>query len=103
MLVLFIASLLFFVQSAGNNGAINTNQDGRALEAEKQQTEIPATTPTETEQIEDWIKANSLNRYGDPVDFMYTGGSPLFNEQTGEVTDRYDYILQNHPDKPWLK
>lgn len=71
----------------------------------KQEKEIgaPATTPTQAEQIEDWIKANNLNRYGDPIDFMYTGGSPLFNEQTGEVTDRYDYILKNHPDKPWLK
>lgn len=107
VLVLFIASLLFFVQPAGNNGVVNTNQAGGALEDEKQQIEPLETTPNEAEQeakqIEDWIKANNLNRYGDPIDFMYTGGSPLFNEQTGEVTGRYDYILENHPDTPWLE
>ena len=33
-------------------------------------------------------------------DTVYSGGTPLFNEMTGRSTDRYDYILKNHPD--WL-
>lgn len=52
-------------------------------------------------QIEAWIVEEDLNEYGDPEGTMYTGGTPLFNEATGETTDRFEYIIQNHPDKPW--
>ena len=50
------------------------------------------------EKIDKWLEENNLNRYGDPGDTMYTGGTPLFNEATGKSLDRYDYILKNHPD-----
>lgn len=50
-----------------------------------------------------WIKENDLNQYGDPKDIVYTGGTPLFNEMTGERIDKYEYILKNHPDRPWLE
>lgn len=60
------------------------------------------TTPlSERVQIDMWIGANNLNQYGDSADTVYAGGTPLFNEFTGERTDRYDYILRTHPDKPW--
>jgi len=49
------------------------------------------------EKIDNWIGENNLNRYGDPADMMYAGGTPLFNEATGESVDRYDYIFKNHP------
>ena len=57
----------------------------------------------EKQQIEAWIKENNLNQYGDPQDTVYMGGTPLFNEKTGESLDRYEYILRKHPDRPWLK
>lgn len=57
----------------------------------------------EKAKIEDWIERNDLNRYGDSKDRIYRGGTPLFNEGTGESLDRYKYILKNHPDRPWLK
>lgn len=49
-------------------------------------------------QIDAWIRANGYNEYGDPQGTMYIGGTPLFNEQTGETIDRYDYILHQHPE-----
>ena len=49
------------------------------------------------EKIDNWLEKNNLNRYGDSVDTMYIGGTPLFNEVTGESIDRYDYILKSHP------
>lgn len=58
---------------------------------------------TEKEQIEAWIEANDLNQYGDPKDTVYTGGTPLFNEKTGQTIDRYEYILRKHPDRPWRR
>jgi len=56
----------------------------------------------EKAKIEKWIVDNALNEYGDSADILYAGGTPLFDESTGERMDRYDYIKQNHPDKPWL-
>lgn len=50
--------------------------------------------------IDDRIKKDGLNEYGDPPGTMYTGGTPLFNEMTGEMLDRYDYIVKKHRD--WL-
>lgn len=53
--------------------------------------------------IDSWLQENNLNQYGDPKDTMYAGGTPLFDERTGERTDRYDYIVKNHPEKPWSR
>lgn len=68
--------------------------------SDQQRTMAP---PSEDEQkaIEAWITANGLNTYGDAADTMYAGGSPLFNEATGESMDRFSYILSRHPSKPW--
>jgi hypothetical protein len=49
-------------------------------------------------RIEQWILDNGLNQYGDPPGTLYMGGTPLFDESTGEYTDRYVYILQHHPE-----
>ena len=56
---------------------------------------------TENIRIDKWIVTNGLNKYGDPADTLYTGGTPLFNEHTGEQIDRYEYIKRQHPDEPW--
>ena len=37
-----------------------------------------------------------LNNYGDPAPTMYTGGSPLFNESTGESTSKEDYHMERY-------
>ena len=58
---------------------------------------------TEKQQIEAWILKNNLNQYADPKDTVYMGGTPLFDEKTGKSIDKYEYILKNHPDRPWKK
>ncbi|HRY63274.1 MAG TPA: hypothetical protein P5267_01550 [Patescibacteria group bacterium] len=55
----------------------------------------------EKAKIEKWLVDNKLNEFGEPADTLYAGGTPLFDEATGKTMDRYDYILKNHPDKPW--
>ena len=57
----------------------------------------------ENRRIDAWISESGLNKYGDPENTAYSGGTPLFNEMTGERTDRYEYIKKMHPDKPWEK
>jgi hypothetical protein len=49
-------------------------------------------------RIDRWIKENGLNPYGDPPDTMYMGGTPLFDERTGQSRDKYEYILSKHPE-----
>ncbi len=49
-------------------------------------------------KIDRWIEENKLNPFGDPPGTMYAGGTPLFDERTGRNRDRYEYILDNHPD-----
>lgn len=39
-----------------------------------------------------------LNRYGDADGTMYMGGTPLFDERTGETTARRTYVAQRRPD-----
>lgn len=50
------------------------------------------------EKIDQWLAEKKLNRYGDPVGTFYAGGTPLFNEATGETKNRFEYILSKHPD-----
>lgn len=68
-------------------------------------TATPANSISDAEKalIEAWLKSNDLNQYGDPKDTVYIGGTPIFDEKTGETINRYDYILRNHPQRPWGK
>jgi len=100
------------LKEAGDNLRKIDDKVGEKLDQlqEKQQEEVinlfdkekkaPAAkdlTGEQKEKVDKWLKENNLNRYGDPGDTMYTGGTPLFNEATGKSLDRYDYILKNHP------
>jgi len=49
-------------------------------------------------RIDDWIKKEGRNEYGDPRDTVYAGGNPLFDERSPKLKDRYDYILEKHPE-----
>lgn len=64
---------------------------------------IPKLTESEKKRIDLWIEKEGLNQYGDPKDTVYVGGTPLFDEKTGEKIDKYEYILRRHPDRPWNK
>lgn len=44
------------------------------------------------------LAERNLNEFGDPRGTKYPGGTPLFNESTGVAVDRYDYVLEQHPE-----
>lgn len=48
--------------------------------------------------VDRWLQANGLDRYGHAEGTMYAGGTPLFDERTGESTDRLDYVFQRKPE-----
>lgn len=50
------------------------------------------------QRIDRWIKENNRNEFGDPKNTVYLGGTPLFDERTGRTRDRYEYILEKHPE-----
>jgi hypothetical protein len=69
------------------------------------QSSSPKNQPLSDEEkklIQEWILKSDLNEFGDSKDTMYTGGTPLFDESTGQSQDLYEYILKNQPDRPWL-
>ena len=49
------------------------------------------------QKIEEWIRREGRNEYGDPKDTVYAGGNPLFDERSAKTKDRYEYILSKHP------
>ena len=48
--------------------------------------------------IDNWLTDNGFNEYGDPKGTTYMGGSPLFDEHSGQMVDRYEYVLRSHPE-----
>ncbi len=110
ILVVIVGGLLIYrmMQSESTESTPSTNtpseepsqpQDNQTSENDELYADIPQ---EERQAVRDWIEENDLNRYGDSQDTMYTGGTPLFDEEKGERTSLYDYLLENHPDKPWL-
>lgn len=66
---------------------------------------VPTVSAAERGRIDAWLRANdaTLNEYGDAEGTVYTGGTPLFDERTGRTITRYEYIVRQHPDKPWMR
>ncbi|GEM_PF-1443918 len=55
-------------------------------------------TDSVKKEIDNWLEKKGLNQYGDPADTVYAGGSPLFDETSGESKDKYEYILEKNPE-----
>lgn len=53
---------------------------------------------SQKKKIDDWIKKTGRNEYGDPTETVYAGGNPLFDERSAKLKDRYEYILEKHPE-----
>jgi len=47
--------------------------------------------------VDNWLADNGLNKYGDPDGTTYMGCSPLFDETSGQMLDRYEYVLRKYP------
>jgi hypothetical protein len=48
--------------------------------------------------LDKWLTGKKMDRYGHPEGTMYAGGSPLFNERTGESRDRLQYVYERQPE-----
>ena len=52
---------------------------------------------TEEACVDRWLATRRLDPYGSPAGTMYTGGTPLFDERTGERRDRLEYVYKRQP------
>lgn len=100
---LYVAALAFLILLAGTYyfAGMGKNESAAQLPSDIPLEPINSSSVSidEQQQIEAWIVTNDLNQYGDPKDTVYAGGTPLFNESTGEYTQRYEYIVAQHSDK----
>jgi hypothetical protein len=46
--------------------------------------------------VDIWLAERHLNEFGDPVGTMYPGGTPLFDEKTGNTRNRFAVLLARH-------
>lgn len=58
----------------------------------------PAEHQAQENCLDKWLKEKKMDPYGHPEGTMYAGGSPLFNERTGESRDRLDYVYERQPE-----
>lgn len=56
---------------------------------------------SEIDKADAWLTTHGKNKFGDSEDTVYAGGSPLFDERTGELTDRLEYLKKKFQDEPW--
>ncbi|MCH2570148.1 MAG: extracellular solute-binding protein [Planctomycetes bacterium] len=75
-------------------------EDGFILALEDMVTarDLSPLASSDQQRIDTWIKNENRNSYGDDADRIYEGGSPLFDEKSGDTRNRYDYILEKHPE-----
>jgi len=69
--------------------------------APAQASPAPADTGSSQDQeacVDQWLTARKLDPYGSPAGTMYAGGTPLFDERTGETRDRLEYVYSRHPE-----
>ena len=69
------------------SSAVTTSPDGGQTEASAAEACVDA-----------WLRQRNLDPYGNPEGTMYAGGTPLFDERTGETRERLDYVFERHPD-----
>jgi hypothetical protein len=48
--------------------------------------------------VDRWLLAQGLDAYGSPHGTQYMGGTPLFDEATGQHTTRQAFLAAHHPE-----
>jgi len=116
-LAIIATGLLIYQNIQSQNQSEDTgSQTEEELPPEEPKKDAPENNPTKSESelyaelpkdekddILNWMEQNNLNVYGDPESTVYTGGTPLFDEETGQRQSVYEYLTENHPNKPWIQ
>ncbi|XSE95722.1 hypothetical protein VZL07_35925 [Pseudomyxococcus flavus] len=76
-------------KTGASKGALETGSDSGAATSSRVAQEACVDT---------WLQKHGMDAYGNPEGTMYAGGTPLFNERTGEQLDRLEFIFKNKPE-----
>jgi hypothetical protein len=66
--------------------------------AEAMKASSPGWTAAQRACIESYLEAHALDGFGSPRGSMYPGGTPLFDEASGQRLSREEYLARHHPD-----
>jgi hypothetical protein len=58
---------------------------------------LSASRAAEEACVDKWLAGRGLDPYGNPRGTLYAGGTPLFDERTGEHVDRLAYVYKRQP------
>ncbi|GEM_PF-1123191 len=94
-----MAAILFLLAAYGFNTMTKSNNQNPSISVSP----TPAISSQEKKQIDEWVEKNDLNQYGDPKGTAYAGGNPLFNMADKSFKNRYQHIVKQHPDRPWVR
>ena len=47
--------------------------------------------------VDAWLQTHGFDRYGSPEGTSYAGGTPLFDESSGQQTDRFAFLALHRP------
>lgn len=88
-------------RDAGDTGSTGNSLAAPADSGTKAQagTQTPGGDRAAVEACVDrWLQEHKMDQYGNAEGTMYAGGTPLFNEATGETRDRLEYVFSRQPD-----
>ena len=97
-LIAFALLLLTACQQKAPSAATSTPTSGPSPVKKASE---PATGGWSTEQeacVDRALAGHGLDAYGSPQGTMYAGGTPLFDEATGQRTSRQSFLAQHYPD-----
>ncbi|HYO52536.1 hypothetical protein [Archangium sp.] len=111
---LALLAVAFLVTGCPKKTGENQTMDASTRDAGQTGTGSPEATPTAPTDagaktqggdraavescVDRWLQERKLDTYGHPEGTMYAGGSPLFNEATGESRDRLEYVFSRQPE-----
>jgi hypothetical protein len=47
--------------------------------------------------LDQWLTEHQLDAFGSPEGTAYAGGTPTFDESSGPLQPRWDYLVAKHP------
>lgn len=92
---LFVAFRYFLDGRGPARQIFNQNSQASPVQGELRDTEL--------KRVDEWLSQQRLDQYGNPEGTFYAGGTPLFDERTGERIDRLEYLKLKFPNEPWLE
>jgi len=92
------AAALDEAEQTGSAAPTNAGGTSGAIAQAAPASEGTAVKGDETACVDAWLKAKKLDRFGSPEGTMYAGGTPLFDERTGERAERLPFVYKRHPE-----